>query len=1094
MSNTITFLKRAYLLILFVFSTFCLHAQPAGLSLQLTATHETCPGNGRLDFTVSNTTVGSTVIFTVYKLPNITTPIVTTQANTFTGLVAGNYRVIATESLPNGSSTTRQRDAIILDQKVALQASFQATNQSCVHAGSITVEVTSGYPETYQIIAGPTTTSPQSSNVFPGLTSGVYTVKVVDICGEFIQQNVTVTYVASSLGFAENTTTTVSCDVLQLNHSVSAITGEINYPITVQYTFYGPGSTTSVSTQVINSGHPDTLALTQQVPFAYGQSYPYTITVSNSCGGSLSSSTSNFVLNPVMHADANTEIVNCNQKRAIIDINEFGVAPFTVTFLSAPLGFNPSLYNSSHPNFNEHEIIYYNPSVPLPVGTYQLKVTDSCGRTALTSFAIDNVFPIPNLTVSELKGCAEGFTTLSIITNSIFNPIVSAILEQAPATYTTALPLNLSSNVVGYQLFMVNLTTGLYTFKITDSCGNIHHISSNVVGYHTISNNFQVIESCTSFAVNLQNVSNIPDSLTTFWLQKLNPATNQWGHPITGNSASGLVGSLSAINLQNNALNPAVQATGKFRILKLVYTYRVPTVSDPSTINYCTEEIGTFDFLSEPRIINIYSVSCGVNAYQVIVEAEGVGPLRYEIVSKNGTPFYLGNGTSSIFDNLEPAVYLFRVTDVCGNIKSRLFEVSGNVVFSISATPFCNGSVAALSVPNFPYLQYTWWKDNNTAAVLSASNVLNFNSFNLANDAGIYHVRITNPGNPNTCIDFEKTYTIVTALSNPNAGNDGQTKICGTHGIIDLNTLLSANHDGNGSWIETSNSAIPIVNGTWDSTTVSDGIYIFNYKINGLCGNNDVAIITIHLKSSPPSATAFADSEVCTLGTLHLYATTVSGAQYLWAGPNGFTSNEQNPILSPVAFSMAGTYTVRAIIDGCESAPSSATVTVNDFPEFSLKTYCELSKKIGVRFLDAAIHPEWFNYTYIYPDGSMHSGTQDMDMNGQQTGNYTVLVTNQNGCEISKQILIKCSICDIPKGVSANGDDQNDSFDLQCLDDVQNVKIYNRYGVLLFDQDKYLNEWKGYDKNGHLLPTATYYYLITFGSGETKAGWVYLNY
>jgi gliding motility-associated-like protein len=56
------------------------------------------------------------------------------------------------------------------------------------------------------------------------------------------------------------------------------------------------------------------------------------------------------------------------------------------------------------------------------------------------------------------------------------------------------------------------------------------------------------------------------------------------------------------------------------------------------------------------------------------------------------------------------------------------------------------------------------------------------------------------------------------------------------------------------------------------------------------------------------------------------------------------------------------------------------------------------------------------------------------------------------------------------------------------------VKIYNRYGILIFEKENYTNEWKGYDKNKQLLPTGTYYYLITLEYGEAKSGWVYLNY
>ncbi|MFD1286231.1 gliding motility-associated C-terminal domain-containing protein, partial [Mesonia ostreae] len=44
----------------------------------------------------------------------------------------------------------------------------------------------------------------------------------------------------------------------------------------------------------------------------------------------------------------------------------------------------------------------------------------------------------------------------------------------------------------------------------------------------------------------------------------------------------------------------------------------------------------------------------------------------------------------------------------------------------------------------------------------------------------------------------------------------------------------------------------------------------------------------------------------------------------------------------------------------------------------------------------------------------------------------------------------------------------------------------------------YVNEWCGQDKDGDILETATYFYVIEFSSedpvfGKVKKGWIYLN-
>ncbi|MCL9807503.1 gliding motility-associated C-terminal domain-containing protein [Flavobacterium amniphilum] len=1066
-------------------------SQGLNFSLNVTAVNETCPGNGRLNFTVSNAAADGTVIFTVYKLPDVTTPIVTTQANTFTGLVAANYRVVATESLPNGTINTRQRDVLILDRIAQMQLNFQKVNQTCTHLGSITIATISGYPESYEIISGPITFAPQPSNVFNDLVNGNYTVKVVDGCGEFIIQNVTIENSRALLAFGENRLSLMNCNFLSDSVLVTA-QDEIYYPVTVQYTVYQPNGTTTVSSQVINSGDPESLSLIRIVPFQNGQIYRYRIALTDACGNIFNSGEISY--NPSMKVFAEINLVACTKKRVELNINAFGIPPFTVNFLSSPPGFNPVLFNNSHPTFNSDVISYYSSSVDLPTGSYNVQITDSCGKTDNVVFTIDNVLPAPTIIVSQLKGCGEGFSSLSMVANSSLYQITSAELVAAPVSYVTSLPVNLNSNIYQGELIMENLPSGEYRFKITDRCGNIHNVSAQAVGYYTISNNVNVIEDCASFKIDLLNISNVTQGLASFWLQKFDPATNKWVHPVTGMSSNDDVNSLNAISLNNNAISNAVSITGKFRVMKKFYSYKLPTPSNTSTTNYCFEEIKSFDFNLEPRINNIYSFSCSNNSYQVIVEAGGAAPFRYEIVAKNGQPFYIDNANSSVFNGLSAGVYSFKVTDNCNNIKNRLFEVSGNVILPVMATQFCNGSTANLSVPYFSYLHYEWWKGNNTSQILSTLNTLAFSPFNFNTDAGIYHVRITNPGNPNTCINFVLDYTIQNSLNNPVAGNDSETTICGAHSIIDLNLLLSANHDSNGMWSEISNSGVSLINGVWDSTNVAAGAYTFQYKVDGLCDRDDLAVIKINLKNQPQSPNAFSDSHVCMLGELHLYASTVFGATYVWTGPNGFTSNDQNPVLYNVNSLMQGTYTVKAILDGCESVPSSVVVAINDFPDFQLKTWCEGNKMIKVDFVNQNANQNLYSYDWVYPDGSIHPGTQSIEVVNGQTGNYSVVVTDFNGCDVQKTIEINCTFCNIPKGVSANGDNANDSFDLSCIDDIRNVKIFNRYGVLIFEKDNYINEWKGYDKNDRLLPVGTYYYLIAFYNGEPKSGWVYLNY
>lgn len=80
----------------------------------------------------------------------------------------------------------------------------------------------------------------------------------------------------------------------------------------------------------------------------------------------------------------------------------------------------------------------------------------------------------------------------------------------------------------------------------------------------------------------------------------------------------------------------------------------------------------------------------------------------------------------------------------------------------------------------------------------------------------------------------------------------------------------------------------------------------------------------------------------------------------------------------------------------------------------------------------------------------------------------------------------------IPKGISPNGDGDNDTFDLtgQC---VEMITIFNRYGLSVFEADNYTDQWHG-QSNGGMLPVGTYFYTLTLSAGERMTGWIYLQY
>lgn len=112
-------------------------------------------------------------------------------------------------------------------------------------------------------------------------------------------------------------------------------------------------------------------------------------------------------------------------------------------------------------------------------------------------------------------------------------------------------------------------------------------------------------------------------------------------------------------------------------------------------------------------------------------------------------------------------------------------------------------------------------------------------------------------------------------------------------------------------------------------------------------------------------------------------------------------------------------------------------------------------------------------------------------------GDYTVTVT-ANGCSITETVsYTEETNCIIPQGISPNNDGMNDSFDISFLD-VENLKIFNRQGIMVYEKENYTNEWVGQSKNNDELPVGTYFYIITLRNedpslGKTITQWIYLN-
>jgi len=102
------------------------------------------------------------------------------------------------------------------------------------------------------------------------------------------------------------------------------------------------------------------------------------------------------------------------------------------------------------------------------------------------------------------------------------------------------------------------------------------------------------------------------------------------------------------------------------------------------------------------------------------------------------------------------------------------------------------------------------------------------------------------------------------------------------------------------------------------------------------------------------------------------------------------------------------------------------------------------------------------------------------------------LTATANGCSVSQYETVDGIFCSIPRGISPNSDNKNDTFDLTGLG-VKELTVFNRYGTEVYHAINYKNEWNGSSKKGDLLPDGVYYYVIDTVSSDHLTGWVYVN-
>jgi trimeric autotransporter adhesin len=124
---------------------------------------------------------------------------------------------------------------------------------------------------------------------------------------------------------------------------------------------------------------------------------------------------------------------------------------------------------------------------------------------------------------------------------------------------------------------------------------------------------------------------------------------------------------------------------------------------------------------------------------------------------------------------------------------------------------------------------------------------------------------------------------------------------------------------------------------------------------------------------------------------------------------------------------------------------------------------------------------------YFY-EWNANASEQDSILENLCPGDYVVRVTDSRGCTAQQEV-IRATVQDrrfpcmeAREIMTPDGDGLNERFLINCIEefDQNNLRIFNRYGQMVFETDNYDNTWNGTTNDGETLPDGPYYYILEY--------------
>jgi gliding motility-associated-like protein len=320
-------------------------------------------------------------------------------------------------------------------------------------------------------------------------------------------------------------------------------------------------------------------------------------------------------------------------------------------------------------------------------------------------------------------------------------------------------------------------------------------------------------------------------------------------------------------------------------------------------------------------------------------------------------------------------------------------------------------------------------------------------------------------------IKLEVKKAVDVNVSSPN----NETVICDGTSIL-LSAFPTA-PDNTYQWFFNDTVIVGAIGATFEATRT--GRYTVRVESPGQCaGINSRNPFNLTV-TPPPSITTNEPFSICENGSpVQLFALPEGG---VWEGQGVDSRNVFNPAnVGEIPPDGIVNLTYR-ITTGCQ-AQKVLPVRVFDIPvlEVTPEQTVEVREPVNL-FARGGVQYSW-SPASLFTDTAL----AEQIVRPQVTTTYFAKVTDANGCVQS--VSIRINVDDefkIYDGFSPNGDGVNDTWEIKNIRRFPQavIKIYNRWGNLVFEsKDGYEKPWDG-TKDGKELPAGAYYYNIVLGEG-----------